>query len=320
MKATPSLDAELAQWCAAAGARARLRSGNIGLLGRPYPGMMDLNLDETRIFERFGSQVRHLNWEDLASPLEGGDNSAALEAAGRCVRAVFDLPSGSAESEITEIATVLLAAERLVAEHRLIALANHFETQPTGALQTILAASNPVFSLLMRDGVACPVEADVKAAIAMTVLKAVGGSATLAELYSMDFTRDVCLIGHSGAADPMIAAERGTLRKSAVFHGKPGGGFLTQFSPAPGPVTLLSLAQDRDGEYRFIVAEGEIVPGKVLRLGDTNAPVRFRQGVREFVDAWANHGPTHHATLGRGHHAAVLGKAAKLLDVPIERV
>jgi L-arabinose isomerase len=164
------------------------------------------------------------------------------------------------------------------------------------------------------------VEADVKVAIAMTVLKVVGGSATLAELYSMDFTRDVCLIGHSGAADPMIATERGTLRKSAVFHGKPGGGFLTQFSPTLGPVTLLSLTQDSDGDYRFVVAEGDVVPGKVLHLGDTNAPVRFRQGVRAFIDAWAYRGPTHHATLGRGHHAAVLAKAAKLLGVPIESV
>lgn len=47
---------------------------NIGILGRPYPGMMDLNVDETQIFRTFGSYVKHLNWEDIAANIAHGFN------------------------------------------------------------------------------------------------------------------------------------------------------------------------------------------------------------------------------------------------------
>ena len=41
-----------------------------------------------------------------------------------------------------------------------------------------------------------------------------------------------------------------------VFHGKTGGGYLTQFYPYTGPVTYLAITQDGDGHFKFIVAEG----------------------------------------------------------------
>ncbi|MGX2009565.1 sugar isomerase, partial [Enterobacter asburiae] len=110
-------------------------------------------------------------------------------------------------------------------------------------------ASNPVFSMLTRQGIACPVEADVKTAIALTLMKSLAGSATLTELYSMDFNQDLCIVGHSGAGDPDIADEKSLLKMSAVFHGKPGSGFLTQFTPATGPVTMASVTQGADGQY-----------------------------------------------------------------------
>ena len=36
------VDKEIKQWCLAAGVRSRLRNTGVALLGRPYPGMMDL--------------------------------------------------------------------------------------------------------------------------------------------------------------------------------------------------------------------------------------------------------------------------------------
>jgi hypothetical protein len=116
----------------------------------------------------------------------------------------------------------------------------------------------------------------------MLIMKAIAGSATLAELYSMDFDNDVCIIGHSGAGDPAISSRRPVLRASEVFHGKTGKGSVTQFSPRRGPSTMLACTQDASGSYRLVVGEGEIVDGPILELGDTNCRIRFRAGLRDF--------------------------------------
>ena len=49
-----------------------------------------------------------------------------------------------------------------------------------------------------------------------------------------------------------------------VFHGKTGGGYLTQFYPHLGPVTYLGITQDKDGHFKFVVAEGVNEPGPIF--------------------------------------------------------
>jgi L-arabinose isomerase len=184
----------------------------------------------------------------------------------------------------------------------------------------VLSASNPAFSVLMTEGIACPVEADIKTALAMLMLKAVAGTATLAELYSMDFDDDVVILGHSGAADLTVSSRKPTLKHSAVFHGKSGSGFLTQTYPKPGPLTLLSLTQGPNGEFVMVAAEGEVVDGPAMQLGDTNARVRFAPGLRGFVNAWAKQGPTHHGVMAPGHWVGSLKMVAKLFGVDLRVV
>jgi L-arabinose isomerase len=238
----------------------------------------------------------------------------------RQLAATFELPPEFPRQDSDSIAAVMGALNRLIDLYNLCGLPNHFDGTPAGREAEVLAAFNPALSILNTHGIACPVEGDIKTALAMLILKGLGGSATLAELYSMDFNEDVCIIGHSGAGDAAISDRKPTLAVSEVFHGKSGKGYVTQFYPKTGPVTLCSLTQDAAGEYRLIAAEGECVPGPQLNLGDTNCRVRFPCGLREFVNRWSILGPTHHGVLGLGHHVEALRKMAILLDVPLEIV
>ena len=43
---------EIEDWCKAAQVRRRFRETNIAQIGRPYPGMMDLYIDETNLYNR----------------------------------------------------------------------------------------------------------------------------------------------------------------------------------------------------------------------------------------------------------------------------
>ncbi|MGV3616436.1 MAG: sugar isomerase [Fimbriimonas sp.] len=313
------VDRQIDVWTRLLTIRRRLRTESLGLFGHPFSGMMDLNLDETAFFRQFGTYIHPLEWHAIA---DAGDAVTPAERAVLIeeVRSVFAIPDDFPREDLESIATVLGGLTRIVESHRLLGLASHFEGRPDGRQNEVLAALNPALSVLNGRGIACPVEADMKSAIAMHLLRGLAGSATLAELYSMDFDQDVCIIGHSGAGDPAISGPRPTLRVSEVFHGKSGRGYVTQFYPVPGPVTLLSVTQGAQGEYRLVAAEGECVEGPALALGDTNCRVRFPCGLRDFIDRWSAFGPTHHGVLGYGHHVESLKRAAVALDMPLDIV
>ena len=96
----------------------------------------------------------------------------------------------------------------------------------------------PAFSMLIKQGTACAVEGDIKVAMAMSILKTIAGCGQLSEMYSIDFNEDICIIGHSGSGDADIStARKPTMKIVPVFHGKTGGGYLTQFYPPVGDVT-----------------------------------------------------------------------------------
>ena len=132
---------------------------------------------------------------------------------------------------------------------------------------------------------------------------------------------DITLIGHSGSGDADFStAKKPTMKIVDVFHGKTGGGYLTQFYPPTGPITYLAITQDGDGNFKFIAAEGVNEEGKILNNGDTNMRTRFSISAREFTNKWCECGPTHHFAAGLGHHIDTLEKVAKIFNVPIEIV
>ena len=66
-----------------------------------------------------------------------------------------------------------------------------------------------------------------------------------------------------------------------VFHGKTGGGYLTQFYPPTNKaITFLGITQDRDGHFKFVAAEGVNEEGPIFTFGDTNMRMRFPCGAR----------------------------------------
>ena len=147
--------------------------------------------------------------------------------------------------------------------------------------------------MLIKQGTSCAVEGDMKVAIAMSILKTISGTGQLSEMYSIDFPEDIVIIGHSGSGDADIStAKKPTLKVVPVFHGKTGGGYLTQFYPGHGIITFLGITQDGDGNFKFVVAEGENVDGPIFTFGDTNMRMKFSIGAREFMNRWNETGPT----------------------------
>jgi L-arabinose isomerase len=90
-----------------------------------------------------------------------------------------------------------------------------------------------------------------------------------------------------------------------------------EFKVKVGPVTILAVTQTAEGRLKLLAAEGESLPGPILRVGNTNSRLRFSLPPDEFVNAWRAEGPTHHCALGVGHMAGRLGKVSRLCGVPL---
>ena len=87
-----------------------------------------------------------------------------------------------------------------------------------------------------------------------------------------------------------------------------------------GPITILSVVQDRDGQVKLSFAEGACVPGPIMEIGNTNSRYRFAPGIKGFMEAWSRQGPSHHMAIGIGHVGGTLEKIGHALSIEAIRV
>ena len=72
---------------------------------------------------------------------------------------------------------------------------------------------------------------------------------------------------------------------------------------------------------KFVAARGELIPGPILRIGNTNtrlrfgvmSPDEFGQACLPARQAWTETGCTHHFALGLGQQLGKIEKLARLL-------
>ena len=312
---------EIEEWCKAAQVRRRFRDTNLAQIGRPYPGMMDLYIDETNLYNRMFIYTKQFDWEKMWAIADNINDEKAIEEKAKDIHDTFDITGEYDEESITEMAKYVVAFEQWVKDENLGLIASHYDGFAQGKAGILDSMLIPAFSMLIKQGTVCAVEGDIKVAMAMSIMKTLTGACQLSEFYTFDFDEDIVVIGHSGSGDACFSTERKpTMEIVPVFHGKTGGGFLTRFYPKAGPVTYLAITQDADGHFKFIVSEGVNEEGKVLNTGDTNMRTRFAMGAKEWNNRWCDLGPTHHFAAGLGSLTSQIEKVAKILNVPVEIV
>lgn len=310
---------EIEDWCKAAQVRRRFRETNLAQIGRPYPGMMDLYIDETNLYHRMWLYTKQFDWEKMWVIADDISDEKLIDEKVQDILDTFDIAEGNHSKDIYEMAKYVLAFEQWVKDEKIGFIASHYDGFAQGVAGKLDSMLIPAFSMLIKQGTACAVEGDIKVAMAMSILKTVSGTGQLSEMYSIDFNEDICIIGHSGSGDADISqAKKPTMKIVPVFHGKTGGGYLTQFYPPVGDVTYLGITQDKDGNFKFVVAEGVNEAGPIFTFGDTNMRTRFSCGAREFVNRWSEAGPTHHMAVAVGKHIDTILKVAKIFNTPVD--
>jgi L-arabinose isomerase len=158
-------------------------------------------------------------------------------------------------------------------------------------------------------------ELDVKTCAAMVVLDRLEAGGSFAEIHPCDFEGNVVLVGHDGPHHVALAQARPVLRGLSLYHGKRGAGVSVEFALKHGPVTCAGLTQTREGRFRFVLAEGESLPGPIPATGNTNTRCRFPPSVGRFVENWSLAAPTHHFALGLGHIARLVEDVARCFGI-----
>lgn len=309
---------EIGAWCLAAQVRRRFRDTNLAQIGRPYPGMMDLYIDETNLYHRMFLYTKQFDWEKMWAIADDITDEDAIRTKAQDIIDTFDIEGGGTVEKVWEMAKYVVAFEQWVKEEQIAFIASHYDGFAQGKAGVLDSMLIPAFSMLIKQGIACAVEGDIKVAMAMSILKTISGTGQLSEMYSIDFEEDICIIGHSGSGDADISDRKPTMKIVPIFHGKTGGGYLTQFYPHLGPITYLGITQDRDGHFKFVVAEGMNEAGPIFTFGDTNMRMRFTCGAKEFCNRWSEAGPTHHMAAAAGRHIDTILKVAKIFNIPVD--
>jgi L-arabinose isomerase len=225
-----------------------------------------------------------------------------------------------AEEELERAARTSVALDRLVELHELSSLA--YYSMGSGVPENEDTMSSVILgtSLLTARGVPVAGEYEVKNALAMKIMDCLGAGGSFTEFYGLDLKADHVLMGHDGPGHLAIAQSKTKVRPLQVYHGKVGRGLSVEMSVKHGPVTLLAVAEDAAHGFKLLVAEGESVPGEVLKIGNTNSHYRFSLGVRGFVEAWNAQGSAHHCAVGVGHLSGKLRKLAQLMELPLIQI
>ncbi|MDR0337637.1 MAG: L-fucose/L-arabinose isomerase family protein [Planctomycetaceae bacterium] len=318
----PVVDTEIAEWCRIAHVLHDLRRARLGHLGHVLESMLDMHTDPTALTAAFGVHVVQCE-PDQIFQFYRDDYSDEIEEKKNAILEFFDTPDPISDplttkltdSDLYSAAKAAVALEMFIDDQQLDGLAYYYEAAtgtPMRELVTNLIVGN---SLLTGAGFPMCGEFDIKTCVAMMIMDRLEIGGSFAEFHPIDFVRQTVLVGHDGPHHLNIADRKPVLRSLQKYHGKPGSGASVEFNIRKGPITMLSIGVKSDGKFKFIVAEGESLKGPIPPTGNTNTHGYFGSDIREFLKRWVVEGPTHHFSLGIGHHAQTIRKIADILGI-----
>lgn len=311
---------EIEEWIRAASVPRTLKHSRFGFLGNTYSGMLDMYSDFTMIQAQTGLHVEVLEMCDLDRMLKDvspQDVKSKLDAVHEMFQISGDSPSDPiarkpSDEQLEWSCRVAAAQEKLVREFDLDAISYYYHGAPGGEYEKLQGGFIVGHSLLTARGIPCAGEGDLKTAVAMKICDIVGTGGSFSEIVVVDYVDGTILLGHDGPFHIAISEGKPILRGMGLYHGKQGTGVSVEAKVKTGPITTLNVTQTEDGKLKMIVSEAESTDGPIMRIGNTQTPVRFRSHPDEYMTRWFAEAPTHHCAMSIGHNGSLFAKVGEL--------
>lgn len=311
----PYIWKEIEEWLDSARVVYGMKNNKLGILGHYYCGMLDVYTDTTLQSSAFGTHIELLEMCELKA-LHDEVTQRELKDKRKEFAEMFIIDPNCEEYELERAARTSVALDKLIRAHGLGSMAYYYEGWQGNDYEDIVTSLIAGNTLLTGRDIPIAGECEVKNVQAMKILSLLGAGGSFSEPYAIDFEDDVILWGHDGPAHFAISDGKVGLVPLPIYHGKPGKGLSIQMQVKQGPVTFLSVCEEK-GEVFLLTAEGEAVEGPTLKIGNTNSRYKFDCGVREFIDKWSKSGPSHHCAIGIGHVAGDIKKIGFLLGLRV---
>ncbi|WP_233531396.1 L-fucose/L-arabinose isomerase family protein [Paenibacillus alkalitolerans] len=314
---------EIEEWARAAAVPRTLQISRFGFLGNTYSGMLDMYSDFTMIQAQTGVHVEVLEMCDLDRLLREVTEQE-VKAKREEVVQMFEISGDSPSDPIARKPTeeqmewsckVAAAQEKLVREYDLDALCYYYHGAPGGEYEKLQAGFIVGHSLLTARGIPCSGEGDLKTAVAMKICDILGTGGSFSEIVVVDYEDETILLGHDGPFHVAISEGKPILRGMGMYHGKQGTGVSVEAKVKTGPITTLNVTQTGDGKLKLIVSEGESTNGPIMKIGNTQTPVKFRKHPDDYMAQWFAEAPTHHCAMSIGHNASLFNKVGELMRI-----
>ena len=323
----PEADSEIREWCQVAKVLHDLKRARIGLMGHVLEAMYDMHTDPALITKTFGCHVV-LTEPDQVLPHYRSASEEDIRKTSETILEFFDTPdpvSDPVTEKLTEAdlhvaARASVALDRFIKEWDLDGLAYYYEAEDGTEMRDMVTNFIVGNSLLCAAGFPMCGEFDLKTCVGMMIMDRLDVGGSFAEFHPVDFVQNTVLVGHDGPHHINVAEGRPVIRSLSKYHGKPGHGASVEFKLKVGPITMLSVSVNKEGNLKFVVAEGESIDAPIPPTGNTNTHGRFGPDIRRFLKRWMAAGPTHHFALGVGHQASAIRKVAGAFDIDFELV
>lgn len=314
---------EIEEWILAAGVKRSLSCSRFGFLGNNYSGMLDLYSDFTMIQSQTGAHVEILEMCDLNRMLE----AVTVEEIQKKQKEIEDFFVISEDSSADPMAKkptkeqliwsakVAAAQERMIKEYDLDGLSYYYHGSPGGDYEALQSGFIVGHSLLTAKGIPCAGEGDLKTCIAMKICDILNKGGSFCEIVVTDYLDGTILLGHDGPFHLAIAQGKPLLRGLSVYHGKQGTGISVEAKVKTGAITNLACTQTAGGKLKFIITEAESTGGKIMTIGNTQTPVKFKKDPDSYMNEWFAEAPTHHFAMSVGHNASLFEKTAHILNI-----
>jgi len=316
------VDVQFDEYCRIARVLHDLKNAQLGHLGHPINAMLDMHTDATMLTSAFGSHIVECEANELFTCYKNVSEEE-IKSFEDLILGFFDTPDPISDpislklqnDDLRIAAKVSVALTHFVKEKKLDGLAYYYDGPEGSELRTVMSNLIVGNSLLASNGFPMCGESDLKTLVSLMIMNRLEIGGSFAEFHPADFNEGFVLVGHDGPHNITIAEGKPALRSLKKYHGKPGHGAGVEFKIKEGPITMLSINSTYDGKFKFVIAEGESVKGPIPPTGNTNTRGFFKPDIKTFLTRWMNEAPTHHFSLGIGHHASTIKKIADCLNI-----